>query len=93
MTEHYDFIVVGSGSAGGAITGRLSENAKYKVLCLEAGEKGSGYIWSRPPAAVGRMYENPVVNWCYPSQTKASAIASFMFREAECWAEQAQSME
>jgi len=72
MTEHYDFIVVGSGSAGGALTGRLSENAKYKVLCLEAGEKGSGYIWSRPPAAVGRMYENPVVNWCYHSEPDES---------------------
>ncbi|MDO9439168.1 MAG: GMC family oxidoreductase N-terminal domain-containing protein [Hydrogenophaga sp.] len=64
----YDFIVIGSGSAGGALTARLSENGQHTVLCLEAGEKGSNYVWSRPPAAVGYMYENPAVNWCYHSE-------------------------
>ena len=40
----YDYIVVGSGSGGGAAAGRLSENGKYTVLCLEAGTKGARYI-------------------------------------------------
>lgn len=68
----YDYIVIGSGSAGGVLVGRLSENGKYRVLCLEAGVKGPGYIWSRPPAATAFMIDNPVVNWRYRSEPDES---------------------
>ena len=37
--EVFDFIVVGGGTAGCAVAGRLAENPKVKVLVIEAGKR------------------------------------------------------
>ena len=67
-----DFIVIGSGSSGGVVAARLSENGRYRVLCLEAGVNDSP--WTRPPGGTALMFENPKVNWCRqstPNETTA----------------------
>jgi choline dehydrogenase len=53
MSETYDYIVVGAGSAGCLIANRLSANPANKVLLLEAGGKDN-WIWLHVP--VGYLY-------------------------------------
>ncbi len=68
MSNTYDYIVVGAGSAGAAVATRLSEDGRYTVLCLEAGKEGSDYMWSRIPVGIAKLIDNPAVNWCYRSE-------------------------
>ena len=37
MSNDFDYIIVGAGSAGCAVANRLSENPENKVLLIEAG--------------------------------------------------------
>ncbi len=53
MSEHYDYIVVGAGSAGCLLANRLSADAKNRVLLLEAGGRDN-WIWLHIP--VGYLY-------------------------------------
>ena len=48
MEEHYDYIIVGAGSAGCVLANKLSENKKNTVLIIEAGGKDTNLFIHMP---------------------------------------------
>src|SRR6185503_6193290 len=62
----YDFVIIGAGSAGCAVAGRLSENGRFKVLLLEAGPSDLRF-WIQVPIGYGKSFYNRRVNWMYMS--------------------------
>lgn len=57
-----DFVVVGAGSAGSALAGRLSENGRHSVALLEAGPSDRSF-WIHLPIGYGKTMWDPRVNW------------------------------
>ncbi len=60
----YDYIIVGSGSAGSILANRLSASGQHQVLVLEAGGKDSSPLF-RIPVGFAKLYYNETYNWMY----------------------------
>lgn len=70
MQKTVDYIIVGGGSSGCALAGRLSENASDTVLLLEAGGKGDNWLIDTP-AAVVLMVPRKLNNWAFETVPQA----------------------
>ncbi len=64
MTQEFDYIVVGAGSAGCVLASRLSEEPGTRVLLLEAGPADTSF-WIHLPIGYGKTMWDRRVNWCY----------------------------
>src|SRR4051812_19026675 len=62
--QTYDFIIVGSGSAGSVLADRLSASGRYSVLVLEAGGTDRRF-YVQMPLGYGKTFFDPAVNWNY----------------------------
>lgn len=67
MTETFDYIVVGAGTAGCVLANRLTEDGQSTVLLLEAGGSDLS-IWIQMPIGYGRTFFDKRINWMYDTE-------------------------
>lgn len=69
MSERYDIVIVGGGSAGCALANRLSADPSTRVLVLEAGRNDSRLDpFIHMPAALPYPIGNRLYDWKYESE-------------------------
>jgi len=64
MTNEADFIIVGAGSGGATLAGRLSEDPATSVALLDAGGRCDNWVVTTPYALV-LMVAGPINNWSF----------------------------
>jgi choline dehydrogenase len=78
MSESFDYIIVGAGSAGCVLANRLSADPKNRVLLLEAGGKDD-WIWFHIPVGYLFAIGNPRADWMF----ETDAVPGLNGRSAE----------
>ncbi|MBN8817457.1 MAG: GMC family oxidoreductase N-terminal domain-containing protein [Sphingomonas sp.] len=70
VTDEFDYVIVGAGSAGCTLANRLSEDGSTRVLLLEAGGEGKRLDVTLP-LAVSKLWPNPALTWGFLSEPEA----------------------
>lgn len=64
--QQVDYVIIGGGSAGSTLAGRLSENPQVTAALLEAGGDGNDFVINTP-TAMALMLPTRLHNWAFSS--------------------------
>ncbi len=67
IREHFDYVIVGGGSAGCVLANRLSADGRNAVALIEAGGKDN-WIWLHIPVGYLFAMNNPRADWMFRSE-------------------------
>ena len=70
MSDNFDYIIIGAGTAGCLLANRLSADASKRVLLIEAGRKDD-YHWIHIPVGYLHCIGNPRTDWLYSTEPDA----------------------
>lgn len=67
VSETFDYIVVGAGSAGAVVASELSADPNITVLLIEAGPDDTSH-WTKVPLGFGKVLFDPKFMWFHETQ-------------------------
>jgi choline dehydrogenase-like flavoprotein len=76
--DTFDYVIVGGGSAGCVLAGRLSEDANVRVCLIEAGP-ADRHPLIHVPLGVTWLIKHPRLNWCYWSTPQEHVAGRSIF--------------
>ncbi len=78
MLQRFDYIVVGSGSAGATLATRLCQSGK-RVLLLEAGGPKEKDFWVRVPLGIAKILSNPDYVWKFNTEPQSTLAGQSIY--------------
>ena len=76
--DDFDYIIVGAGSSGATLAGRLAEDPSVKVLLLEAGPS-DGSFKIKVPLGYGSLFYDQKFNWKYETEPETELNGRKMY--------------
>ena len=71
----FDYVIIGAGSAGCALAGRLTEDPSVSVALIEAGGRAWN-PWLHVPVGYFKTMHNPAVDWCYRTAAEPGLVGA-----------------
>jgi choline dehydrogenase-like flavoprotein len=72
-SSKFDYVIVGGGSAGLVLAGRLTEDPTIRVGVIEAGKSRLGDMKVEMPTGMSAVLHNPDYDWMYKSTPQVSS--------------------
>jgi len=76
--KHYDYIIVGAGSAGCVLADRLSATRDVRVLLLEAGGPDRN-PFIHMPAGIARLIDDTRIDWRYYTEPEVELLGRRLY--------------